>query len=286
VSVATVQRTRSGAGHSAELVLDGRPQPLREYLAAVWESRGLIATLARKDFFVRYRRASLGMIWAVGLPLLQAVVLTIVFTHVIRVRTSSPYGAFILSGMVAWSYFSSTVVAGSTTVVDNSTMASRIYFPRAVLPLIGVLSNLYGLLISLCILVIVCLVLGVHLGVALLLVLPGIVLLSALAGSLALVTSALHVYFRDMKFLVQALFTVWLYVTPVIYPMRNAPPSLHTALYFNPMTGVVEIFRAATVGADPGFGTAVIATVVAVALLTTAALLLHRRYDRLFTDLL
>ena len=277
-----------GATRAApELVLDGRPEPMGRYLRSVWEARGLVGTLARKDFFVRYRRASFGVLWAVGLPLLQALVLTVIFTHVIKIRSgSSSYGAFILAGMVPWSYFATSVNAASTAVVDGSGMASRIYFPRAVLPLIPVVSNLYTVAISVVILVCACVALHVHLGIAVLLLAPATLLVAALAASLALVNAALHVYFRDMKFLVQAMFTVWLYVTPVIYPLHLAPAALRTALLVNPMTGVVEMFRAATVGADPGWETSLAATAVAVAVIGTAAVVLHRRYDRLFTDLL
>jgi ABC-type polysaccharide/polyol phosphate export permease len=284
VSAATTGTARAAA---PELVLDGRPEPMGRYLRSLWLSRGLVRTLARKDFFVRYRRASLGVLWAVGLPLLQALVLTVIFTHDIKIRSGTgSYGAFILAGMVPWSYFAGSVNAASTAVVDGSGMASRIYFPRAVLPLIPVVSNLYSLAISLVILVCVCLALRVHLGVAVLMLVPAVLLLTLLAAAFALVNSALHVYFRDMKFLVQAMFTVWLYVTPVIYPLHLAPASLRTALLVNPITGVVEMFRAATVGADPGWESSVAATAVAVAVIGGAAVLLHRRFDRLFTDLL
>ena len=270
-----------------ELVLDGHAEPMGRYLRSLWDSRQLIATLARKDFFVRYRRASLGVLWAVGLPLLQALVFTVIFTHVIKIRTgSSSYGAFVFAGMVPWSYFASTVSGASSAVVDGSGMASRIYFPRAVLPLVPVVANLYSMCITVVILLVLCLALGVHLGLALLLLPPAALLVAVLAASLAMVNAALHVYFRDMKFLVQAFFAVWIYVTPVIYPLHLAPASLRTALQCNPMTGVVEMFRAATVGADPDWQVSLAATGVAMLALASLALFLHRRYDRLFTDLL
>lgn len=263
--------------------LTAKPLPARFIVRDVWRSRSLIATLARKDFFVRYRRTSFGLLWAVALPLLQATILTIVFGKILKSRAED-YGVYVFSGMVPWSFFSATLGTGATAIVDNTTLANRIYFPRAVLPLISVVSSLYSVAITLVILVGMCIGFGVHLGPEVLLLLPGVLLVAVLAGSFSLVLAALHVYFRDIRFMVSAALTVWLYITPVIFQVEQLPGFLRPFIRINPMTGVVELFRFATVGTHEGWMTSLAITGVWVVALVTIALQLHRRFDRLFAD--
>lgn len=266
--------------------LAGETTPLRVLAAQLWDARQLIGILARKDFYVRYRRASLGLAWAVGLPLFQALVLAIVFSRVVRIHVGTNFAVFVLSGMVGWTYFSNTLSAASTAIVDGSGLSTRIYFPRAVLPLVSVVANLYGYAITLAILVVLCPILGVGLGLRFLWVLPATALAVALTGAACLVTSALHVYFRDIRYVVTAAVIGWFYLTPVFYPLHLAHGVLHAVVEANPLTGVVELLRRATAGADPGWATAAGITVVWTLALAVAAALLHRRYNRVFTDLL
>ncbi|HVT77698.1 MAG TPA: ABC transporter permease [Acidimicrobiales bacterium] len=259
------------------------PPPVRGIVRDVWRSRGLIAVLARKDFFVRYRRTSFGLLWAVGLPLLQAMILTLVFGHLLRSHAPD-YAAYVFAGMVPWSYFSSTLGGGATAIVDNSSLSNRIYFPRAVLPLVSAVSAMYSVAVSVAILVVMCLGFGVHLGPKLLLLIPGVVLVAVLASAFSLVLAALHVYFRDVRFLVTAALTVWLYVTPIIFSIDQLPRSLRPFVRVNPMTGVVELFRFATVGASSNWTLSLLVTGAWIVALVVLALVLHRRFDRLFAD--
>ena len=266
--------------------LDGETTPVRELARQLWESRRLLAMLARKDFFVRYRRAAFGLSGAVGLPLFQAMVLAVIFSRVARIHVhGSSYVTFVFAGMVAWSYFSTTLSTGATSIVDGADLSTKIYFPRAVLPLVSATSNLYGLLIGVVLLIGVCLVTGTSLGIQLLLLVPAIALIAVFTASLTLVLSALHVYFRDMRYIVMAALMAWLYLTPVIYPLDKVP-GLAPWLRLNPTTGVVELFRAATVGADSGWHVAIVWTCVWTAVLAVIAMLLHRRFNRVFVDLL
>ena len=274
-----------GPSTTSGFSLDGGPTPLRTIVASGWRSRELIAILARQDFYVRYRRATFGLLWAAALPLLQALVLSFVVSRFATFETSEHYAVFVLSGTVAWSTFSSIVSAGSTSIVDGSGLSTKIYFPRLVLPLVTVWASSYGLGISAAVLLAAMLVTGVGLGVSTLLLVPAVALTLVLGASFAIVLSALHVYFRDVRYLVQAALLVWLYLTPVIYPLDAIGGARHL-VEANPMTGVVELYRAATVGADAGWTTTLLWTGGWCAALLTAGLLLHRRFDRTFVDLL
>jgi len=267
-------------------VLEGELTPLPQLWRELWQSRELIAILARKDFYVRYRRASLCLLWAVGLPLFQALVLAVVFSRVVRVHTGSNFAVFVLTGMVGWTYFSNTLSVASTSIVEGSGLSTRIYFPRAVLPLVSVIANLYGYVITLVITLILCPLLGVGLGLHTLWLLPATALAVAVTAGACLVTSALHVYFRDIRYIVTAAVIGWFYLTPVFYPLSLVHGVLRAVVVANPLTGVVELMRAATAGADSDWTTAVFVSVIWTLLLLGIGASLHRRFNRVFTDLL
>jgi ABC-type polysaccharide/polyol phosphate export permease len=267
--------------------LDNRPEPLGKWLAGLWRNRRLLLALASKDFRVRYKRAAFGVLWSVALPLFQSAVMVFVFSRVGRFGSGAGfnYAGFVLAGMVPWLYLSSSIASSTTSIVDGSGLTDKIFFPRAVLPLVSPTANLLTLGVSTLILLVALPLIGQSLSPRFLLVVPGMVLLCLFTTGLALVFSALYVYFRDVKFMVQALVLVWLYVTPIVYP----PTALGRAapwLDFNPLTGIVGLFQRAAVGAPVPETRAVVVSVAVTAVLTVTAVIAHRRHDRLFVDLL
>ena len=266
--------------------LAGESASLRLLLRELIGSWNLLVILSRKDFFVRYRRASFGLVWAVALPLIQAGVMAVVFSHVIKIHTGTNYPTFVYSGILPWVFFSGTLPGAATSIVDGQAIATKIYFPRALLPLVSIGSNLYGFLPGLVILLGFALIGHVSLGLNWLLLLPATVVMVALTAGFSLVMAALHVYFRDIRYLVAAALTAWLYLTPVLYPLNKAPGFLRHIIQALPTTGMVELFRVGSVGADPGWiSTFGVTCAWAVGLLGLAALL-YRRFDRVFVDLL
>jgi ABC-type polysaccharide/polyol phosphate export permease len=264
--------------------LTAQPQPLRSLLGEIWRSRELIKMLTRQDFFVKYRRESFGFLWAAGLPLLQAAVLAVVFTRVIKIHTSTNFAVFVFAGILPWSFFSSAIGSAATSIVDGQGLATKIYFPRAILPLVTIFSALYGFVPSVAALVIMAVVFGVHIGFPVLYLIPATALLVLLSTGFGLVFASLHVYFRDVRYIVAASLFVWLYATPVLYPLHLAPRTLRTVLQINPVTGVVELFRAAVGAADHGWESTVAITCCWVAVLLIVAAVAHRRLDRVFID--
>jgi lipopolysaccharide transport system permease protein len=271
-----------------EPVLDvsGPSTSLPDLLRGVWQARELISTLARREFFARYRRATLGVVWAVVLPLLQALVLAIVFTRVAHLHLPVNPFVFVFSGMAAWSFFSTALGSASTSVVDNSQLASKIYFPRLALPLVSVASASYVAVVNAVIVVVATFVVGVTPSPRLLLIVPGLALLLLVTAFAATLLAGLHVYFRDIRYLVQATLLLAFYLTPVFYPLEAAPTALRRAVEINPLTGVIEIYRAATVGADHNWGISVAITLAWLVCLGAGALYVHCRFDRVFADLL
>ncbi len=288
VSVTTITDRAEFEQAAPSLDLSGEGTSPLELIRQTWRSRKLLLILAKKDFHVRYRRASLGILWALALPILQAAVMAIVFSRVAHIRNAphTNYTMFVIAGMAPWAYFSLALPAGSTSVVDGSGLAAKVYFPRAILPLTQLVTALYGYAVTLAIVLVLCPLLHVSLGPPALMVVPGTVLLVALTSGFVLVISALHVYFRDLRYFVSALMMVWLYLTPVVYPPIDVHGPLRHLIQINPMTGVVDLFHAATVGGvGPMTIPLVVSTAWAVCLLLTGTLL-HSRFNRVFSDLL
>lgn len=270
------------------LDLGPRPESRIGWLSTLWGHRGVIWVLARKDFHVRFKRATLGVLWAVAVPVVQAVVLTFVFSHFIRIGGHLPYGAYVLSGILGWSYFTSTIPSGVTSIIDGTGLTDKVWFPRAILPLVPCLSGLVGLAISMVLLLIAAPVLGAPVGVHLLLLIPACCLLIAITTAICLVTSALQVYFRDVRFIVSAMLMVWLYATPIMYP-QTAVGALGRWLDFNPMTGVVTMFRLAVLGqteSGASWHRPVAVSIAVTLVLLVIGVEAQRRHDRVFVDLL
>lgn len=274
------------AGRGLTVDLRGEATSPRRLAGELWRARELFVILTRKEFHVKYRRAAFGVLWALALPLLQSLVLAVVFSRVAHIKGAPHYAVFVLSAMAPWVYFSTALSTGSTAVVDNADLSSKVYFPRLVLPLAQVAAAGYGYVVTVAIVLALCPAFGVALSVRALAVVPATAVVVALATGLAATCAALHVYFRDVRYLVSAALLMWFYVTPVVYPPTAAPGKLRALIDANPMTGVLDLFRLATVG-HPGPLVVPLAVSMAWAVASLAAAgALHCRYDRVFADLL
>jgi lipopolysaccharide transport system permease protein len=264
-----------------------RPEPLGVWLAGVWRARALLVALAQKDFRVRYKRASLGVLWSIALPLLQSAVMVFIFSRVGHFGSGARfnYAGYVLAGMVPWLYLSSSIATSTTSIVDASDLTDKVFFPRAVLPLVSPAANLVTLVISTAIVIAALPILGERITPWILLLVPALALLCAFTAAVGLALGALYVYFRDIKFMVQAALLVWIYVTPIVYP----PSALNGAarwLDFNPLTGIVGLFQRAVVQAPVPSARSLVVSIVTTVLLAVAAVAAHRHHDRLFVDLL
>lgn len=272
------------SGHSRP-VLDLRGESTRwsVLLVGLFRARGLLLTLARHDFQARYRSASFGLAWSVVLPLVQGAVLATVFTKVVRVGSGSGYVVDVLIGQQVWSYFSQTVTIGATSIVDGGEIAGKIYFPRLLLPATPALANAVGFVMSLLIAFAVSLIMGqgVHAG---LLVLPAAVLLAvATAVAFAAPLALLHVYSRDVRYIVTAMLLVAFYATPVIYPLSRVH-GLRSVIEANPMTGIVQLAQWSVLGHADALAVPLLATagwLLGLAVVTVAA---YARYERVACD--
>ena len=282
-----VTETSVGTDPVPTLTLDSRPVSLRDWLNGLWRFRGVLVALSRKDFQVRYKRATLGVLWSVALPVLQSIVMVFIFSRVAGFGSGRgfSYAGFVLAGMVPWVFVSTSVTSSTTSIVDASGLTDKVWFPRAILALVPPCANLLLLATSAIILLAEMPVVGVTPTARLLLLVPAALLAVAFTSAVGLLLAALYVYFRDLKFMVAAAVIVWLYLTPIVYPAT----SLHHAgpwLDFNPLTAIVQLFQTAAVGSPAPSARALAVSIGVTLVLTVVAVSVHRRHDRLFVDLL
>jgi ABC-type polysaccharide/polyol phosphate export permease len=269
--------------------LEGETTPVPKLVRDVADSSDLISILARQTFFVQYRRAVFGLLWSILLPLIQAIVLALVLTRVTNLGRghggSSGFVTFIFSGNVAWAFLSGSLTLGATSIVNGSGLTTKVYFPRAVLPIVAVAANAYGLVAGTLVLIAECLVTGVSLTGRLVLLPVAMVVAVLITSGFTLVLSALHVYFRDIRYIVTAALQPWFYITPIFYSLDRiggARPLIEA----NPMTGVVLLFRWATIGTSEPLAVPLYWTLGWTVALITASLFLYRRFERVFADLI
>lgn len=265
------------------LELSGEVTPVRRLLRDLAGHWPLLAVLARQDFTARYRSASLGLAWSVFLPLFQGAILAVIFTRVVRVHGTPSYPVFVVAGMNTWSYFSTSFQTASTSIVDTGGLAGRVYFPRLLCPAMPAASGLPSYAIANVVLIVLALAFGVGLHPQLL-ALPLVMLLAGvLASMLAAVVTMLHVYYRDVRYVVTALLIVWFYGTPVIYPITLVH-QLRPLLVANPATGLVQAVRWCVFGHADSAGAAIAVTGGWLVVATVVALAVYRRHERIAVD--
>lgn len=231
-------------GVPPERVITSR-QSLLAAVSALWTYRELFVFLALRDVKIKYRQAVLGILWAAIQPLVTMVLFSWLFSRSMGLTgsTQQPY-LFYLSALVPWLYFSAAVSGASNSLVGNADMLRKVYFPRLVLPAASALASLVDLAVGSVVLFAMVAWLGV-LSWKLLLWIPLVALLFLLSLAIGSLLAAVNVRYRDVKHTVPFLLQVWLFVSPVIYPISAVPERFQPLVRLNPMVGILGAFRAA-----------------------------------------
>jgi len=251
----------------------GRPIAALRRLSAFSD---LFLTLAIHRINVRYKQSRLGLLWAVIQPLAMMVVFTLMFTLIRATPSGSvPFPLFAYAGLVPWTMFSSGLVSASSALTSHASLLTKVSFPREILPLTYIVAAVVDFALGAAVLGVLMLWFGVTLDWSAVWAVPAIVILVAFLTGLSLVLSALQVRYRDIGLAMPLLMQVWLFASPVLYPLeavkRALPESLYTLYLLNPVAGVVDTFRRAVVlHQAPDYGALGIAAVVAALLLPAA----------------
>ena len=256
-------------------------------LREVWRYRELLQLLVWRDVGVRYRQSMLGISWAVLQPLMTMVVFTIIFGYFAKIPSEGfPYPLFSFCALIPWTYFARSLSASSDSLVGSTNLISKVYFPRLILPMSGVLVGLVDFAVSFILLIAMMFWYGCYpnWGMVLLPVFLFLSMLTALGTGLWL--TSLNVKFRDVKFVVPFLTQVWMYASPIIYPSSLIPERWRTIYALNPMVGIIEGFRWALLGqAAPNWTMMAVSCLVTLSLLFSG-LVYFRNMERTFADMI
>ncbi len=261
-------------------------------LKSIWHYRDLLSLLVWRDFVAKYKQTILGPLWFIIQPVLLTLVFTIIFGKVAKLPTDGlPPLLFYLCGQLGWSYFAQNFASNSATLVDNSALFSKVYFPRLVVPLSAVISNLFAFVIQALTFMAFFLYFkfvlktggfGVDWHVVFL---PLLILqVAAFSFGVGLIMSSITAKYRDLTHLSGLIIQVWMYSTTVIYPLSKFPPQWQWLVALNPMTSVVESFRLMLLGTGTVIPLYLALSIVVTLIVLIAGLLLFSRVEKSFVD--
>ena len=211
----------------------------------IWEYRTMIRSLVHKDLRGRYQASVLGFLWTFIVPLCQLLVYTVVFSVILKNGIEKFY-LFLFVALIPWNFFSACLTGGSSCIQQQQSLVNKIYFPREVVPVAYVTGSFVNMLYCEVVVFAVCLVSGVQFNLLGLLCLPLVMVIEfILALGITMIMSAVNVYFRDLEHIMGILSMAWMFMTPIMYSLEEqVPAQYHTLFYINPMTSIVEAYRA------------------------------------------
>lgn len=267
-----------------------RLQPTRGFSRVLaprelWRYRDLAGQIALRDITIRYRQTALGGAWAVLQPIGFMVVFSLIFGNVAGISSNGlPYPLFSLAALVPWVFFSNALLLGSDSLVSNSALVSKIYFPRIFMPAGVIVAGFVDLAIAIAILMVIVLAWGFVPSLAIL-TLPLLVAIAAAAAlGVSAALSAVNVRYRDVRYVVPFAIQLWLFITPIVYPSSSVAEPWRTLSALNPMVGVVEGFRWATLGTGNAPWDLIGISAAAAVVLFFAGLAYFDRVERAFAD--
>lgn len=254
-------------------------------LYALWQYRELLYVLTVREVKVRYKQSALGIMWAVIQPLSAMLIFTFLFGVLAAIPSDGiPYMLFAYVGLVPWTFFSNAVSSSGNSLVGNSSLITKVYFPRMIIPLSAVCAGLIDLTISFALLIPLLLYFSIAVSLHILM-LPVLILLTVLlASGFGMWMAALNVKYRDVRHALPFIMQLWMFLTPIIYPSSFVPDAWRWVLLLNPMTGLIEGYRSAV------FGTAINLTALAISTGMIFVILIYAlnkfsRTERSFADI-
>lgn len=262
-------------------------------LRSIWQYRDLVSLLIRRDFVSKYKQTILGPLWFVVQPLAMTLVFTVIFGHVARLSTDGlPPLLFYLCGQLGWNYFAQTFGSTSTSLLTNAALFSKVYFPRLVVPVAALISNLFAFSIQAVTFFSFFIyfkftpqadsyTLTWHA-----LLLPLLVVQTAvLSLGVGLVMSALTAKYRDLSHAMVLFVQVWMYATPVIYPLSEVPTDWRWMAAINPMTPIVESYRLLLLGTGTVEPLQLVCSIAVTVTVAAAGILSFGRIEKTFVDI-
>src|ERR1041385_2836773 len=248
--------------------ISAHPSRLLPQITDAWSQRELLYFMVWRDLKVRHRQTFLGVAWVVLQPILMTTVFTIFFSRLGHFQSDGvPYPLFAYAGLVPWTFFANSISAGSGSLLANSSIITKVYFPRMLIPIAIVGVRLVDLLVASIVLVGLVVFYGIRLHASL-------ILLPVFIGEAALLTTAvgswlsvLNIRYRDVGTLLPVIIQLWMFASPIIYATTMVPARWRFLYSLNPLVGIVDGFRAAVCGLPLDWRAVVIASIVTSVLL-------------------
>jgi lipopolysaccharide transport system permease protein len=254
-------------------------------LHELWNYRELLISFTMRDIKIRYKQTALGFLWAIIQPLLMMVIFTVIFGGFAKIPSEGiPYPLFSFAALLPWMLFSEGLTRSTMSMVVNANIMTKVYFPRMIMPISGILSPLLDFVVSFSILILMMAYYG-FVPTINVVFLPLLILL-ALATSLGvgLWLSVLNVKYRDFQYTLPFIIQLWMYASPVVYPASMIPEALRPLYALNPMVGVIEGFRWALLGTEIP-GPMIFVSVCVVVVLLVSGLFYFRRMEQYYADI-
>jgi len=273
-------------GPAQRVVIESDESGVTLDLPDIWRYRELLYFLTWRDIKIRYKQTLLGAAWAIIQPLFAMLLFTLIFGKLARMPSDGvPYPLFAYAGLLPWTFFANAFTNSGNSLVGSATLITKVYFPRLFIPAAAVAAGLLDFFIACLLLIPMLFYYHISLSWSLLM-LPALILLSTLlALAVGMLMSALNVRYRDVRYALPFLIQLWLFASPVIYPSSIIPQRWKWLFGLNPMTGIIEGFRAALLGRAFDW------TQLGIALAITAAVLIvsiyvFRRVEATFADVI
>jgi lipopolysaccharide transport system permease protein len=253
----------------------------------LWHYRELFYFFTWRDIKVKYKQTSLGVFWSLLQPLGMMLIFTFIFSRTLKIETGTiPYPVFVLSGLILWGLFNSSVSHAAESMIQNSNIIKKIYFPRLIVPCSAILVALFDFLMALLIFIVICIWYKQPVGWNAVLFFPaGILLTLFSAFGLGTFLAALNIKYRDFRYVVPFILQVLFFSSQVIYPLQSISPDyLKYLLAINPLNGAIELFRAPLTGFAPDMNVIMISTATSL-ILATIGLFYFRKTEKYFADI-
>lgn len=260
---------------------------MRQYLLELWFYRELFRAFVNREIKIRYKQTLFGFAWAILQPAALTLIFTLVFSVFLRVDSGRvPYPVFAYSALLPWSFFSNAISFGSLSVVNNSSLVTRVYFPREIMPLASIGAAFFDFLIAFLIFIVLMVIYRVPLGFGLLTLVPISLAIVVLTCGISLFLTALNVMYRDIRFVIPLALQVLMYLTPIIYSVDQVPARFRPLVLLNPLSPLISEFRKVSVlGQSPDLK--IIATYSLVSILVfVGGYLYFKKKEKIFADVI
>lgn len=215
-------------------------------LSELFQYRDLLYFLTKKNFIIKYKQTLIGVTWAIIQPVMQMLVFSILFGKFIGIPSdNAPYPIFVYSALLPWTFFANSISACNNSIINHAGLINKVYFPRLLIPLSAIGSQLIDFCLSFLVLIGIMIYYHFSVSFGFLMIIPLIILTIFAAFGIGTFIAALSGIYRDFRHIIPFLLSIWMFLTPVIYPPSIVGSKLEFLIHFNPMTGIVTGFRAA-----------------------------------------